>query len=683
MRAWREPPATRAELEELSRELARHARLYFEEAAPELPDAEYDRLLALLAAAEAAHPDWALPDSPARRVGERPVSARAVVRHEPRLYSLANAYSDEELLDFDRRVRDGLGDAEPAYCCELKLDGASISLVYEEGELALAATRGDGEEGEEITPQARQLANLPGRLALPEPPRRLVVRGEVVLEHADFQALNQRREEAGERLFANPRNAAAGSLKLLDLEDLRGRGLRVHLYDLAALEPGPPPPTQVAQLAWLAAAGLPVFPHARTCPSITEVVAFCREWEARRNQLPLDADGVVVKLDAVAPREALGWTAKAPRWAVARKFAAQAARTRLLAITWQVGRTGVLTPVAELEPVAVAGSTVSRATLHNEDEIRRRGIRPGMLVWVEKGGDVIPKVTGPAEDAANYPEPGLPAACPVCGHGLVREEEAAARRCPNPACPAVRQAALEHFVSRPALDLDGLGERLLEELARRGKLATVADIFHLTLADLLECERMGEKSAAKVLASIDLGRQREPSRLLFALGVRGVGERAARVLLRHAGSLRALGRMAPEALQTLDSVGPRTAASLRAWFELPENQELLARLEAGGVDLDRAEPGAGEAPPETPFTGRTVVLTGTLESLERRQAQERLEALGARVSASVSARTHLVIAGREAGSKLEKARALGIPVIGEEEFISILKTLAERGPGKG
>ena len=698
MHNWHDPPATREALEALTRELQRHARLYYEEAAPELPDSEYDRLLELLARAEAAQPDWTRPDSPTRRVG-RPAAVsggRVVVRHEPRLYSLANSYSDEDLQDFDRRVREGQAERRaagasgqqfpdeaehPGYCCELKLDGASISLVYEEGRLTLAATRGDGEEGEEITAPARRLANLPERLALVQPPRRLVARGEVVLEHADFRALNQRRAAAGERLFANPRNAAAGSLKLLDLEDLKSRRLKAFFYDLAVLEPGPLPATQLGQLDWLAAAGLPVFPHAAACRGMDAVLAFCRDWEVRRAELPLDTDGVVVKLNDVAAREDLGWTAKAPRWAVARKFASQAARTRLTAITWQVGRTGVLTPVAELEPVLIQGSTVARATLHNEDEIRRRGIRPGMWVWVEKGGDVIPKVTGPAEEGTGFPEAAAPTACPVCGHALVREEGEAARRCPNPGCPAVRQAALEHFVSRPALDVDGLGERLLEELSRRGRLQTVADLFFLTPGDLLECERMGEKSAAKVLAAIEQSRSREPSRLLFALGVRGVGERAARVLLRHAGSLRALSKAEPEALQTLDSVGPRMANRLRAWFELPENQDLLARLEEGGLDLDRPEPGAG-ALADTPFTGKTVVLTGTLTHFERREAQALLESLGARVSSSVSARSHLVVAGQEAGSKLERAKSLGIRVISEEELMDILKSLESEGVEK-
>jgi DNA ligase (NAD+) len=688
------PPDTRAGLEALTRALLRHARLYFEQAEPEIPDAEYDRLLDLLARAEAEHPDWALPDSPTRRVGSGPGSVRGEVRHEPRLYSLANAYSEEEVAEFAERVRAALGadpappgagglfdrgpeERAPSWFCELKLDGASVSLLYEEGRLVLAATRGDGERGEEMTAQARRLANLPGRLALPRPPRRVVVRGEVVLEHAAFRALNERRAAAGERLFANPRNAAAGSLKLLDREELGARGLKIFLYEVALLDGSPLPESQAGLLDWLEEAGLPVFPHARRCADLSAVLEYCREWEARRPELPLDTDGVVIKLDDLAARARLGWTAKVPRWALARKFAATAVRTRLRAITWQVGRTGVLTPVAELEPVQVQGSTIARATLHNEDEIRRRGIRPGQLVWVEKGGDVIPKVTGPAEEATGLPEVAWPAGCPECGHELVREEGEAARRCPNPACPAVRQAAIEHFAGRGALDMDGLGERLIAELIRTGALRTAADLFHLRREQLLACERMAEKSAAKVLNAIDEARRRPPSRLLFALGVRGVGERAARVLLRHAGSLAKLARLPASELESLDGVGPRTAASLRAWFDLADNQELLQRLAEGGVDLERREEESAGQGRDNPFVGKTVVLTGSLAGLDRVAARERLEALGARVSSSVSPRTALVVAGAEAGSKLKKAMELGIPVMHEEEFMSVLRTLGE------
>ncbi len=689
-----QPPASQAELVALTRDLQRHARLYYDEAAPELPDAEYDRRLQALAAAEAAHPDWALPDSPTRWVGQRATArpGRPEVRHEPRLYSLANAYSDEELGDFTRRVAEALAErvpvtapalpdlfappapsTEPVWSCELKLDGASVSLIYEHGELVLAATRGDGESGEEITAQARQVSNLPTRLALEPPPARLVVRGEVVLEHADFQALNARRAEAGERLFANPRNAAAGSLKLLDAAELRARGLKVFLYDLAVLEGTAAPATQSAQLDWLRRAGLPVFPHAARCAGLADVLAYCARWENDRAGLPLDTDGVVVKLDEIAPRAGLGWTAKAPRWAVARKFPAQAVQTVLRAVTWQVGRTGVVTPVAELEPVAVAGSVISRATLHNEDEIQRRGIRPGMRVWVEKGGDVIPKVTGPAEDPADFPEVQSPAECPECGHGLRREEGESALRCLNPGCPAVRQAALEHFVSRPALDLEGLGDRLVAELIRLGHLRDVSDVFHLRPDQLQECERMGEKSVANVMQSIEMGRTRPPSRLLFALGIRGVGARAARTLLRHAGSLQALAGLPADELQNLDGVGPVLAASVTRWFATPDNQELLKRLELGDLDLAREEPDRGPVAANGPFWGRTVVLTGTLASLERRAAQTLLEARGAKVSSSVSARTHFVVAGAEAGSKLEKARTLGVPVLDEAQFLALLQ----------
>ncbi len=692
LNAPQQAPASREDYLALVAEVARHARLYYEDAAPEIPDSEYDRLLNLLASAEAEHPQWLQADSPTRRVGS--ASSRGEHRHEPRLYSLANAYSQEEVADFLKRLGEGLG-GNPApvqgalfhepvptvvpCMCELKLDGASLSLIYEQGLLTLAATRGDGETGEVVTEQAGCLANLPRRLALDPPPARLVVRGEVVMEHAAFQALNARRAEAGDRLFANPRNAAAGSLKLLDLDELRSRGLSIYLYDLALLEGQPMPSTQEAQLAWLKLAGLPVFPHARRCVEVAEVQDYCTHWEANRTSLPVDTDGVVIKLDAVPPRLELGWTAKAPRWAVARKFPAQAVATRLMAITWQVGRTGVVTPVAELEPVLVQGSTVGRATLHNEDEIRRKDIRPGMRVWVEKGGEVIPKVTGPAEDPAPWPLPQWPETCPECAHALVREEGEAARRCPNPACPAVRQAAILHFVSRPALDVEGLGEKLVTELIRLGHLRSAADVLHLSLEALLECERMGEKSALNVLSAIEDSRKRPPSRLLFALGLRGVGEKAARTLLRHAATVNRLAALPAEELQGLEGVGPRMAASVEAWFALPENGQLLARLAAGGMDLDQVEPSHASAASDHPLRGRTVVLTGTLSGMERREAQARLEALGAKVSGSVSRLTHLVVAGENAGSKLEKARELQIPVVGEEELMAMLKTNEAEG----
>lgn len=683
------------------RELNRHARLYYTEAAPAIDDESYDRLLAELEAVEAEHPDWIEADSPSRRVGARVDGSLPEVVHEPRLYSLANSYDEAAVEDFHRRVVEALeleddtssesqGDlfvstgveeagAEadgarperaPLYYSELKLDGASLSLVYERGRLALAATRGDGRTGEDVTVQARTIRNLPLALELADPPQRVVLRGEVVILREDFERLGRERAAAGEKPLANPRNAAAGSLKLLEPAEVRARRLSVFLYEIAAFEGAEPPATQRAAIDWLRRAGLPVFPHGRACRNLAEVTAYLDEWRERRSELPVEIDGAVIKLDALDARRRLGWTAKAPRWAVAFKYPALSRVTRLLEIRFQVGRTGVVTPVAELEPVAIAGSTVARATLHNEDEIRRKDLRVGMRVFVEKGGDVIPKVTGPAEDPAGFPPFEMISACPECGAGLLREEGESASRCQNPACPAVRQAAVLHFVSRKALDVEGLGERLASLLCESGRVEDVADLYTLTVEELAELDRMGEKSAAKVRAGLDVSLQRDPARLLFGLGIRHVGESVARHLLAAFGSLQRLSTAGDDELQAVPDVGPAVAASLRAWFGSEAGQALLAKLAGAGFDLDAAGEAATPPPADSPLAGRSVVLTGTLETLGRDEASRALRALGATVSASVSKKTDWLVAGAQAGSKLEKARALGVPVVDEATLLA-------------
>ncbi len=668
--------ATRQEYLKLVEQLNRHSRLYYIESAPEISDEAFDALLRQLEEIEAGHPEWLAADSPSRRVGSPVDSNRPLVKHEPRLYSLANAYSVEELKDFLDRLSaeesteqaDLFARKLPACSCELKLDGVSISLLYHKGELVQAATRGDGIEGEDVTAAARTLHNLP--LSLKRPVDELLVRGEVVMEHRAFKRLNDQRTQKGEALLVNPRNAASGSLKLLDPADVQRRSLTVYLYDVARVTGEALPDSQHGRMQWLSGLGLPVFPHGERLEDEAAIHAYCARWEENRATLPLDVDGVVVKLDRISARDELGFTAKAPRWAMARKFAAQAVVTRLKEIRWQVGRTGILTPVAELEPVFVAGSTVSRATLHNLEEVQRKGIAEGMQVLVEKGGDVIPKVTGPAPGQPAPEKDRLPQApehCPECGGKVQQEEGAVALRCVNPYCPAVLQASIEHFVSRKALDIEGMGESLIAALIEAGQLKGIADIYLLTAEGLEGLERMGAKSAANVMASIRRSMTAEPARLLFGLGLRHVGEGVAKQLLEGFGSIDELAKADQDGILALPGIGPAIAASVVDWFRRVESQGLLAALRKAGFDLDRRH--SAEKATDSPFSGKTIVLTGTLQQMGRSEAKEKLEALGAHVAGSVSSKTDLLIAGEAAGSKLEKARALGVEVIDEAEML--------------
>ena len=668
-------------------EIERHAHLYYVLQSPEIGDIEYDKLLRLLEEVEAEHPEWADPNSPTQRVGARVDGDRPVVTHEPRMYSLANAYSYGELRDWLQRVtsQKTAGDAQGQsdlfsagksadveLLCELKLDGASISLLYENGRLVQAATRGDGVQGEDITAAARTIQGLPLRLSMKHPPTRLIVRGEVVMSHKVFHELNEERASRSEAAFVNPRNAAAGSMKLQDPAQVAKRRLQVFLYEIASIEGSALPAKQSDVLDWLKEAGFPVFPHARLCHGIEDVRSFCDTWDSGRRDLPVDTDGVVIKLNERARQGQLGFTAKAPRWAMAFKFPAEMRETLLRGITWQVGRTGVLTPVAELEPVFVQGSTVSRATLHNVEELQRRAVRPGMRVLVEKGGEVIPKVLGPApgQSPEDFERVSIPEQCPVCAEALVRDEDGVALRCVNEQCPARMQSALEHFVSRAALDVEGFGESVLAALLKTGRVSSPADLFGLSAQELAGYERLGERSAARLLHSLKEARKRSPERLLFALGIRHVGAGVARQLLQAFGSIQELRDRSEEELQRVDGVGPRVAASLRAFFDSARGKELLDRLEEQGFDLSR-ELVASDG--DSVFTGKTLVLTGTLESMGRAEAKRLLESLGAKVSSSISARTDFVLAGKSAGSKLKKARELDIPVIKEEEFLEALK----------
>ncbi|MBE3589629.1 MAG: NAD-dependent DNA ligase LigA [Firmicutes bacterium] len=663
--------ARAAELRELIR---RHDYRYYVLDDPEITDAEYDALMRELRAIEERFPELVTPDSPTQRVAGQPSPAFAPVRHPVPLLSLDNAMSDEALREFDARVRRRLEGEAPAYVVEPKIDGLSVALTYEGGRFVRGSTRGDGEVGEDVTPNLRTIATIPAALA-PGAPARLVVRGEVFMPVAAFERLNEARRAAGEPPFANPRNAAAGSVRQLDPSVTAQRSLDCFVYAILAAEGFPegaqPPATQWEALAALRSWGFHVNPDNRRCATIEEVVAACREWAARRAELPYAIDGVVVKVDALRQQEELGSTSHSPRWAVAYKFPAEQARTRVLDIVVSVGRTGALTPLAILEPVRLAGSTVSRASLHNEDYIREKDLRVGDWVVIQKAGDVIPQVVA-VDAAARTAEARpfvMPDRCPVCGAAAVREEGEAVRRCVNTACPAQVRERILHWAGRAAMDIDGLGPAVVDRLLAAGLVRDVADLYRLRAEDLASLERMGPKSAENLVARIRESLERPLARLIFALGIRHVGERAAELLAAHFGDLDRLARATVEELTAVPEIGETIARSIVTYFAQPETAAFIARLKEAGVRT--AEPGRAPAG-EGPLSGKTFVLTGTL-SMPRREAEERIAALGGRVSGSVSRRTDYVVAGENPGSKLERARELGVPVLDEAAFVALLE----------
>ncbi len=645
---------------ELRRAIRHHDRLYYVLAAPEISDHEYDRLFAQLRALEEAHPELARDDSPTRRVGGEPLPGLRQVEHEVPMLSLDNSYSLEELRAWYDRVRRQLGGDPAGVTAELKIDGVSLSVLYRDGRLERAVTRGDGRVGDDVTHNARTIRPLP--LELDGAPARLEVRGEVYLPRSAFERLNRDRAERGEPPFANPRNAAAGAIRMLDPRAVAERRLGVWCYQVVPSE-GVAVASQHAALELLRSLGVPVNPGFAACRDLDEVEAFIARWHERRAELDFDTDGVVVKLDDFAERERLGATARAVRWAIAYKFPPEGVRTTVRAIVVQVGRSGVLTPVADLEPVVVAGSTVSRATLHNFDEVARLDVRPGDTVWVAKGGDVIPKIE--AVDVDLRPEGTVPFApptvCPACATPVVRADGEVAIRCPNRACPAVVAARLRHFVSRGAMDVEGLGGRSLEQLAGAGLLTDAASLWDLDAGRLAELPGWGELSARNLVSEIAAARGRPLSRLLAALGIPHVGARAATQLAASFDDLEALVEATPEAIEAVEGFGPTTARSVHDWFRDPGNRELIRRLRERGVD-----PGAAAAAPVAGgLEGLTVVLTGTL-SRPRPEVRARLESLGARVTGSVSRSTGLLVAGADAGGKLATARSLGVEVVDED-----------------
>jgi DNA ligase (NAD+) len=757
-------------LKELRDAIRHHEERYYIHNHPEISDEEFDGLLHELEKLEADHPDLVTIDSPTQRVAGRPVEGFATVEHMLPMLSLDNAYDEEELRAFDERVRKGIrdvgradsdaaqetaagrllpasrelgrtaaasgaGGSDPpvdiAYVAELKIDGLSIALTYEDGRLLRGATRGDGTRGEEVTANVRTIRAIPlalrpsARLPLdpargnpervegsgrPEPVERhggpagrIEIRGEVYLPRASFERINRELEDAGEPLFANPRNTAAGTMRNLDPSLVSKRNMGAFVYQLVVADPtasadgpphGPPegghyvrPESHAETLTALAAWGLPVEPHWKRCATIDEVVAFCAEWADKRQSLDFDTDGVVIKVDDLALREKLGATAKFPRWATAFKFPAQQATTTLKAIEVNVGRTGAVTPYAVLEPVKLAGTTISMATLHNAEDVARKDLRPGDRVLIEKGGDVIPKVVKailPHPDGTPRREPWqMPAQCPECQTALHRDEEEVVWRCENPSCPARLRRSLEHFASRTAMNIEGLGASLVDQLIEQGLVHDFADLYHLTAAQLEalvvaprepRSERAVPRKLGKVgrnvVDQLERSKRNDLSRLIYALGIRHVGEKAAATLARHFRTMERLITEPAEALQSVTEIGPVVAASVRAFADESRNRQLVDRLKQAGVNMESQAPEPTDQP--GPLAGKTFVLTGTLATMSREEATAALERLGAKVSSSVSKKTSYLVFGSEAGSKIEKARALGVETLDEDQFRALI-----------
>jgi DNA ligase (NAD+) len=654
-------------IEELRELLNKYNYEYYVLDRPSVPDAEYDRLMQELIALEEQYPDLKTKDSPSQRVGGEALDAFQKVEHRTPMLSLANAFNEGDLRDFDRRVRQEVGD-NVMYVCELKIDGLAVSVRYEDGYFVQGATRGDGVTGEDITENLKTIRSLPLRL---NEPVTLEARGEAYMPKASFERLNEQRRKRGEELFANPRNAAAGSLRQLDPKIAASRHLDLFVYGLAnAEELGID--SHSAALDYLQQLGFKTNPERRRCANIDEVIQFVNEWHEKRPHLPYEIDGIVVKVDSFEQQEQLGATAKSPRWAIAYKFPAEEVVTKLIGIELSVGRTGVVTPTAILEPVRVAGTTVQRATLHNEDFIREKDIRIGDSVIIKKAGDIIPEVVNVVPDRRTGEEVPfvMPTHCPECGSELVRFDGEVALRCINPKCPAQIREGLIHFVSRQAMNIEGLGEKVISQLFREGLIHDVADLYRLTKEQLIRLERMGEKSATNLLRAIEASKQNSLERLLFGLGIRHVGAKAAKVLAEHFGTMDRLQTATKEELMAIHEIGEKMADSIVTYFSKPEVKELLNELRSYGVNMEYKGPKTPKpGDVHSYFAGKTVVLTGKLESLSRNEAKEKIEQLGGKVTGSVSKNTDLVIAGADAGSKLAKAQQLNIEIWDEARFL--------------
>jgi DNA ligase (NAD+) len=654
----------------LREKIRHHEYRYYVLDDPEISDAEFDRLMNELKKLEAEHPALITPDSPSQRVGGKPREGFVKVEHSSPMLSLDNAYSEEELRAWERRVHELSGRKDIEYVCELKLDGMSLALHYEEGRLARGATRGDGSVGEDVTLNVRTVRSVPLGLSKETLkkaglPADFEVRGELLMPVAGFQRMNEEREKQGLSKFANPRNAAAGTVRQLDSSVTAQR--RLDFFGYSLLRNG----RTFFDRHWdalntLEKAGFKVNPKRALVKNIEEVWKFIGQWEEKRESLPYEIDGIVVKVDRVSLQQELGFTGKAPRWAIAYKYAARSGTTKIDDIIVQVGRTGKLTPVAVLQPVPIGGTTVSRATLHNMDEIERLGVKIGDWVEVERGGDVIPKVVKVVEDKQHprgHRHFHMPERCPVCGGHVVRTEGEADHRCVNANCPAKLRESILHFASRGVMNIDGMGDALVNQLTERGLVKSVADLYKLTKGDLLSLERMGDKSAQNVLDEIEGSKKLPLERVIFGLGIRFVGERTAEFLAEHFGSIDALMKASVEELEEVNEVGPRIAESIAEFFQEPKNRQLVERLREAGLTFKGKKKERG-----TKLAGKTFVLTGSLAKYSRDQAKKMIEDAGGRVSGSVSKKTDYVVAGTDAGSKLDKAKELGVEVIGEKEM---------------
>jgi len=667
------------EVEELRREIDAHNERYYAHAAPTISDEEFDALLRRLQALEELHPELRSPDSPTQRVGGRPLETFATVEHRTPMLSMDNTYNPEELRAFHERVLSRLDGESPVYACEPKIDGVSISLRYEDGRFVLGATRGDGRRGDDVSENLKTIRSLPLKLK-GKAPRFLEVRGEVFYHRSDFAKINERREAADEIPFANPRNSAAGTLKLLDSRIVAERPLRLVCYGVGRIEPDPPASHRAA-LELLASLGLPTSTERRSFEDFDEMLEYVVDWAPKRVELPYDVDGMVIKVDSFAQRERLGSTSKAPRWQVAYKYAAEQAATKLERIEIQVGRTGKLTPVAILEPVKLAGTTVSRASLHNEDEIRRKDVRVGDTVVIAKAGEIIPQILSVKTDL-RPPEAvpfEFPKDCPACGGEVKRDEGAVDLRCVNPLCPAQLKNLLEAFAHRQTMNIDGLGEAVVEQLVDKGLVKSIPDLYRLTEEQVVELERMGKKSAANLVKAIQTSKANGLPRLLTAMGVRHLGRRGAEVLSERFGDLTRIAAASSEELNEVDEIGPVIAESVYKYFHEQGGEHTLAELRELGLrtDLEGFDPTAG-AGGAKPFSGKTFVVTGKLQKRTREEIEEEIKKLGGKASGSVSKKTAYVVAGEDAGSKLDKARSLGVAVLSEDEFDALVASTSKQ-----
>jgi len=668
------PRPALAEAQRLRAELERHNYQYYVLDQPLVSDAEYDRLFRQLQKLETDYPELADAESPTQRVGGSPLPEFNQLTHRTPMLSLNNAFSEEEVSAFDRRVREGLDLENIEYLAEPKFDGLAISLSYEQGRFIRGATRGDGYTGEDVTPNLRTVNSIPLRLRGKVLPALLEVRGEVLMFRRDFDALNERQRAKDEKEFVNPRNAAAGSLRQLDSRISAARPLRFFAYAVGAIEGAAVPDSHSALEDWLQSLGLPVCPERRVVHAVEGLMRYYQQLGERRANLPYEIDGVVYKVNSLAAQQQLGYVSRAPRFAIAHKYPAEEARTEVLAIEVQVGRTGALTPVARLAPVFVGGVTVTNATLHNEDELRRKDVRVGDTVIVRRAGDVIPEVVAVVRDKrpAGAPEFRMPLACPVCGSAVVRLPDEAVARCSGGLiCAAQRKQALLHFASRRAMDIEGLGQKLVDQLVDHGIVKTAADLYRLGLVALSELDRMAEKSAQNVLLAIEASKSTTLARFIFALGIRNVGEATAKELARHFGSLDRLMQADEEALRQVPDIGPVVALSIAQFFAEAHNREVIEQMRACGVHWQETEPKAAMVAAR--LAGKSFVLTGTLASLSREEAKESIEAQGGKVVGSVSKKTDYVVAGAEPGSKLAKAKELGIAVLDEAGLLKLLK----------